>query len=373
MRFFNVIKKEILHLLHDPETVTLMILFPFLLTWVLGTALGGMMNGGTSELPETSIPIVTQGSMLSDMYIKEAGNAGIVFEKMSMEEVESGVESRKIGEYVTIDNNSITLYTKNPNNIKGLLVRTYSDVFAQQSNIIMTAMKEGKLSKALQGSSMKNYVKSEGIQGNPMPGAIGYYSIAMLTMIMMYGAIQTIEIMHNEKEENTNLRLKCSPYSMNRIFYAKVGVATVALIVQALILMLANTFVYSVSYRSIIAVLIALVPFALFCCGLGLIIYQLSGANVKSSRGIVNLAIVLLVMFGGGYMPPEAMGRTMRQLIPYTPVGMLNKGLIQYIYNNNAELLSKSALTNLVVGLAIIFVSYIIYRKREGISSAANS
>jgi len=32
MRFFNVIKKEILHLLHDPETVTLMILFPFLLT-----------------------------------------------------------------------------------------------------------------------------------------------------------------------------------------------------------------------------------------------------------------------------------------------------------------------------------------------------
>ena len=76
MRLLKVIKKEILHLVHEPETITLMIIFPFLLTWVLGTALGGVMSGGTAELPETSIPIVTQGGMLSDMYIKEAGNAG---------------------------------------------------------------------------------------------------------------------------------------------------------------------------------------------------------------------------------------------------------------------------------------------------------
>jgi ABC-2 type transport system permease protein len=373
MRLLKVIKKEILHLVHEPETITLMIIFPFLLTWVLGTALGGVMSGGTAELPETSIPIVTQGGMLSDMYIKEAGNAGIVFEKMSKEEVESGVESGDISDFVTMDSKSITLHSDNPNYLKALLVRTYSDVFAQQSNIIMTAMKEGKLSKAMQGSSMKSYVKSEGIHGNPMPGGMGYYSIAMLTMIMMYGAIQTIEIMHKESYENTDLRLKCSPYSMNRIFYAKIGVATIALVVQALILMLANTLAYSVSYRSIVAVLIALTPFAIFCCGLGLVVYQISGADIKMSRGILNTVIVLLVTFGGGYVPPESMGRTMRQIIPYTPVGMLNKGLIQYIYSNNAEILGKSAIINLVVGLAIIFVSNIIYRKREGISSVANS
>ena len=64
MRTLQFLKKEALHSLAAPETVLLMLLFPLLLTWVLGTAFSNISSHAI-DLPETRMPIVSDGGMVA--------------------------------------------------------------------------------------------------------------------------------------------------------------------------------------------------------------------------------------------------------------------------------------------------------------------
>ena len=75
MRTLRFLGKEALHLITAPETILLMLLFPLVLTWVLGTAFSST-SGQVIDLPEVKVPIVSDGSMLSDVFIANGQEAG---------------------------------------------------------------------------------------------------------------------------------------------------------------------------------------------------------------------------------------------------------------------------------------------------------
>ncbi len=354
-----------LHLINDPTTFTMMILFPFIITWVLGTALNqGFKN--TYEMPQINVPVIASNGLMEDLYIKEGKNAGIIFERISKDDLQEKLDNNEVKKYVEIDNDKITMYSDVYSDLDSLILRIYSDSFAKQSNLVNEAVKSGKLSKAFAKPERNNYVDVENVSGSKSPGSIDYYAIAMITMTILYGAIQTAETINREKQENTILRLKSSPYSMNGVFFAKVFAASVVLIMQVIILMLSNILIYSANFGNAFISMLSLVPFALFSCGLGLLVYEASGENFQATNGTLNVLVILFTFLGGGYVPLNMLSNEITNISTYTPVGMMNQGLMRFIYSQDSSMLIRSVTINLILGAAFIALSFIMYTKKGG-------
>lgn len=370
MRILQFIKKEIQHVLSSSQSLLLMIIFPFALTLVLGSALSGSFSR-VVEMPKITLPVVSPGDFRSNLYITQAKNAGLVFEPATQDQVNQQVQDKQVNAYVVLDSQQIAYHAAEFTTLEAMLVRTYSRIYAQQASMMGLALRSGRLD--LTSPREGNFVETQGINQRVEPSSFGYYGISMLTMIMMYGAVQAVGLMSLEREQRTDLRLKASPFPINGVYAAKSGMSILTLLVQALILMLLNHFVFGVDYASIPLVLLSLIPFALFCNGLGLLVYQVTGSNAQSSSGILNLVIVVLVFLGGGYMPLSLMASSMEKVVALSPVGMTNQGLIADIYNQDvSKLLQAGAITG-GLGLVMLLIAFVLYRKEEGSNRVASA
>ena len=116
MRALQFIKKEILHAFSSPESLMLMILFPFALTLVLGLAFSSSFSR-VIKMPETRLPLVAQGSLQTNLYISQAAQAGLVFEQATLEEAQQQLEDRKAPGYVTLDGDGVQYHARSFGNM----------------------------------------------------------------------------------------------------------------------------------------------------------------------------------------------------------------------------------------------------------------
>jgi ABC-2 type transport system permease protein len=362
MRILQFIKKEIHHVLSSPESLLLMVLFPFGLTMVLGLALSGEFSR-VQPMPEVRLPIVAQGDLNSRLFIRQAESAGLTFEAAGEDDARRQVADGSVSGYVVLDGDGITYHTNTFSNWESLLVRTYGRIYAQQANMAALALSSGRLDKMTPLGG--EYVRSEGIDTGPQPTSFGYYGVTMLTMIMMYGTMQAAGMMDLERTQRTYLRLKASPFSMNSVFLVKSFMSTLTLLLQALLLMAMNTMVFGVTYRNMAFVLLALAPYALFCNALGLAAWQMTG-SARTASGLLNIVVVLLVFLGGGYVPVDLWSPLLAKLSVATPVGMYNKGLISYIYAGDSSMLLRGMAVSGALGAVLLTLAYGLFiRKGE--------
>lgn len=369
MRILQFIKKEIHHVLSSPESLLLMILFPFGLTLVLGLALSGQFSR-VQPMPDVRLPIVAQGDLNSRLFISQAENAGLTFEAAEEDAARKQVTDGSAAGYVVLDKDGITYHAQAFNNWEGLLVRTYGRIYAQQANMAARALSSGRLDKVAPLGG--EYVHNEGIDTGPQPTSFGYYGITMLTMIMMYGTMQAAGMMDLERTERTGLRLKASPFSMSGVFLAKACTSVLTLLAQALILMVMNTVAYGITYRNMAIVLLSLAPYALFCNALGLAALQLTG-EARAASGLLNIVVVLLVFLGGGYVPVDLLSPVLAKLAASTPVGLYNKGLLAYIYAGDSSMLIRGMIMSGVLGTVLLALAHVLFMREGGSNRAARA
>lgn len=365
MRTLQFIKKEIQHVLDSRDSLVMMIIFPFALTLVLGMALSGMFNQ-VIDMPDVTMPIVSAGDMQSKLFITQAQQAGLQFEETNLDDAKEQAATNGEG-YLHLDEQGITFKTDNPGSINSLMVRTYGRIYARQASLAALAMQHGRLDLAAPQEG--NYVTSQGIDTKKEPNSFGYYGITMLTMIMLYGTIQTTALMDIERKQRTYIRLKASPYSMSLVYLSKAFMATLTLLMQALILMGMNTLFFGVDYRSIPMVLLMLAPYALFCNGLGLMVYQVANSfsgGHSAVDALLNLMIVALAYLGGSYFPLDYAGETLQKISSQSPVALVNSGLFGFIYNHDYSGINKAMAILGGLGALFLIIAFVLYKKEEG-------
>lgn len=356
------LKKEALHILHTPESLLLMLLFPLALTWVLGTAFSGASTR-LIKLPKTEISVVTDGSIMSRYYADMAEDAGLSFIPIAEDTLKKDMADGAARQYVRATQQGITHFTDAPTGIDAALVRTYSRIFLRQSAFSLMALQKGQLPTQVKPDV--DYVRMEGIAGKNAPSSFGYYGVTMITMIIMYGAMQAVGQMAAETEERTYLRLKASPFSMRRVFLLKALAASAVLLLQVLVLMLFSSAVYHVSYRSIPVVLLMLIPLVLFSTGLGIMSFQLFRQEAGAS-GFLNLVIVAMVFLGGGYMMVDESAGALYRMLQYSPVGWVNKGIFQYVYNNDLSAAWQAMGLCFLLAVITLAAAFALFIREEG-------
>jgi ABC-2 type transport system permease protein len=362
MRTLRFLKKEALHLITAPETLLLMILFPVAITWVLGTALSSA-TGHTFDLPEVKMPMVSEGGMLSDIFIANSQASGLTFEKTKQAEVDRRIAAGTLKGYVELTGRDLILHSDDQGSLEAMMVKMYATAFTKQANLSALAIKEGKLKQAV--PQFKSFARVEGIDGLNEPNSFGYYGVTMLTMIIMYGSIQAMSLLALEKSARTAQRLKASPYPMNQVFFVKAATACGIILLQALILILINHFVYGINYRHIGMVMLMLIPLAVFVTSLGVAAYQvLRRANAAS--GFLNLITVASVFMGRGYTSLPSDNGLFDVLYRISPIGWINEGLFTYIYQGETGAILSAGSKLLGLGLAMLLIAYALFRREEG-------
>lgn len=362
MRSLQFLKKEGLHSLAAPETVLLMLLFPLLITWVLGTAFSGI-SARTIDLPEARMPFVSDGGMAAQLYQGNSGHSGITFEPVSREEADSGLMDGSLKQYVELTDKALILHSDDPQGMEAMMVRMYSSAFIQQANLTGLALKEGRLDLA--APQFLEYTRIEGMDGRAEPSSFGYYGVTMLTMILMYGSLQMLSMLSQEKAARTSLRLKASPYAMGKVFLVKTLASCFILMVQAAIIVLFNHFVYGIEYRNIGLVLLMVVPLAVFVTSLGVLSYQVFRTENAASV-FLNILTIALVFLGGGYMMVSLDDSTFAALTQFSPIGWVNQGLFQYIYRGSSAPILWAGAKLLGLGLVMYLLAFWLFKKEEG-------
>lgn len=362
MRTLQFIKKEGLHALASPDSVLLMLLFPLLLTWVLGTAFSNL-SARTLDLPETRMAYVSDGGMMAQMYRNNAAQSGITFESVTREEVNAGIQNGSLKQYVELNNQEVILHSDEDGSVETMMVRMYTNAFIQQANLTGLAIREGRLD--LISPDFQEYTRIEGIDQRNEPSSFGYYGVTMLTMILMYGSMQTVAMLYLEKAGRTSLRLKASPYSMSKVFLVKTAASCVLLMLQTTIIVLFNHFVYGVEYRNIPFILLSLLPMAVFVTALGVLAYQIFGTE-SSASVFLNILTIALVFMGGGYMMVSMDDSLFATLTQFSPAGWVNQGLFRYIYRGSSAPILSAGVKLLGLSAVMYVLAYWLFKKEEG-------
>lgn len=356
MRMLTFIKKELIDMLASPELFMLMVLFPIALTWVLGTAFSG---GHDIELDLEPIPVVSHQE-LAQAWIEAGKSGGLDFYIAPQTEVEQQMKAGDIHHYVVIDERTIRYFHDSSDEYAPLMIKALGQSFADRSSRRLYAARHG----AADVAGPKTRVRMTSLVPQKSPDSFGYYGVTMLTMIIMYGALQAIGFLTSERANGTYVRLKVSNFSMNLVFVAKIISAVLVMLLQVSILMLFSHLIYGVYYNNLAVVILFLIPFVFFTSAMGIFIYQLTKSDASASV-IVNILIILFVFSGGGYIQFRA-NSPFAQLQNFSPVGWANQGLFEYIYRGNWLPGVRASLLFGLITLVLLAISYFLFTIEEG-------
>lgn len=371
MRIFNIVLKEMKHNLRDKQTMIIMIAFPIVLMWILGTAFSGMNeNSLTFDNTKVAYSIEGEGQRLQafEDFIKETEKYGI--EATKIEEYDKGIKSVKETEYACFidfneSENKIMLYKNERYNSEAAFVEVVLQGFVQKYNVIAEIAKvnPAAVSEVLKEDS-KKYVEVKSIDRTKQPRAIDYYGITMTTLIIMYGSMSGAFGINGEKTRKTGNRILTTPIKKYEFFIGKNIGAFVSLIIQLLIVIIFSRYVLRVDWGDspgIVFLIMASEAFMAIAMGVGAAFILKSEGAVS---GVLNIMIPLMIFLGGGYVPLEQFNsQILFNIAKYSPVRWANDTIFKVIYGGDFSDVFTTIAINLIAATVFLTISTLIFRK----------
>ena len=104
----------------------------------------------------------------------------------------------------------------------------------------------------------KEFYQITTIDGKRKPNSTDYYSVTVLTMIIMYSSITGLSSIRKEKNLKTGNRILCSPAKKHEILIGKVMGCIVVTVIQALTVLLFSKLVLNAYWGTNIGAIMAL-------------------------------------------------------------------------------------------------------------------
>ena len=348
----------------------MMILFPIVLIVILGSALSGAFDN-TIKLDDTRVLYTLESNNGLSQYFKEftahGKELGIIFEETSDKNM--GIESVRDVTYSCFilfekDTGRVRFYKNARYNFEAGFVEGYVDAFVKRYNVFAEIAESNPAAlEKVMAETGSEYVRTVSLDTKKRPRSIDYYSITMLTLILMYASLTGMWGIKTEQSLKTGNRILQSPVRKYEILTGKVIGGILVTIVQAVIVIIFSKYVMNANWGSDIPTIMALVMAqSVMTISIGTGIAYLI-PNEGAASGIINTIIPVLVLFGGGYTPMEMMGETMAKLSVISPVRWINSALLRIIYDNDYSLVATAVIINVAVAAVFIMAAAMLSRK----------
>jgi len=368
MRIFTIMLKEIKEILNEKQVMALMILLPIVLIGILGFAFSS-----TSDIKLGDIKIIytDEGdktlSQGFNTFIKETDKMGVKF--VEIKDVDKGIseiEKRKYDGYVFLKGKDITFYKNAQGDIKTEIAASMIDSFADTFKGMTAIALENPAFLKNSGDINLNeeFVKITSIDRKVKQTSFDYYSVTMLTLIILYGAMSGVFSIDMERTKKTGRRILASPVKKYEILIGKVLGVTFSIFIQALIIVLFSKYVFGANWgKDIVTVFMIIISEIIlvmsFGVSLGFII-----KNGPAAEGLLNAIIPFIAFLGGSYYPVKEMGsQFIEKLSNFSPVTWTNTAIFNVILGGNYQYVPKALIANLIPAAFFIVFSAYLFRK----------
>jgi ABC-2 type transport system permease protein len=349
MAFFIALK-DLRIVMRDKKALMLLILMPAVIIFILGSALGGVMNEDYS-VKKFSIAVVNKDDgIMSQIFINEILRNEMskmfntfVVDKNKGEEM---LKDKKIPSVIIIPENfsndvdsgkqvSLTVKSGLENKIKTNIVKAVAGGFAQnlslnygaaysilgvvdKNKVPINISSQSGVSKATAlmseiqkkiGSQMIKFTSSDQ-EKQKTTTAMQYYSSAMLVMFLLFGANMGTKTIVEERENKTLGRVMSTRVNRFSLITGKtIGLIFICL-AQALVLIVFTGLIYGADWGNIPGVIIVTLCSVFAASGFGVLVAAVSKTS-KMADGLGMLFIQLSTMLSGGMVPLPASMKTL--------------------------------------------------------------
>lgn len=315
-RILTIFQYTVLQNIRDTgNSIGQMLIFPIVLIFILGMALNPVFQPESFEATYVGYLNEDQGHIGS--LVNEFMTRPEVNELLAIREVKSrdaGLELLRTGEitalvHVESDYSERIMQGSaaeiqivgHPGRPLGVtMVETVMESFVYGGNAVLAmatmGVAEPQYTPAF-GSIKEHPISAQGL----IPGAMGYYAVTMLVMIIMYGAMYSAYGLKQSYLANIGQRIKASPVRPFEQYIGLIIANVVTVFTQALIIIAFTHFAYDVSWGDNLP-LVLLIVFIMVVVAIGLGTMAVMVAK-EESRAIsfLNLIIVIFTFIAGGY------------------------------------------------------------------------
>ncbi|MEI2404668.1 ABC transporter permease [Niallia taxi] len=418
--FFHMVKKEILMIWRRPRELVVLLLMPFILITILGSALGAIMDGGedSSSLQAKLLVLLKDDSVKAQQEkISEINGSSLSLEEKQLKiatvssidpvaafinELQENKELKKIvtvtitdkeakkGEYsgiLTIPSGFTEQFyhklldgkemsaawsfkEEDSTSLSATVLKDILESYQQELSYAKTAADLNiDLSQESQGNepvfgSMKSITKKKEVD------AFAYYAIGMCAMFVFYVASTVAGFAFQQKEDYMYQRIllaNVSPYT----FFLGIFVSAFFLsFIQLHLLFGLSAVIYGVVFSSFIQYF--LVTILLNILAASFAVFAAALAFRTDSRSVptlfTNLLIPILAFIGGSYFDLSAIGGFMEKLGEYSPVGATITAYIKvYQGYNILDITGQIEAILLFSGALLLGAFALLMRKRGAI------
>ncbi len=344
-QIFTIFYYTLLRNLRDTgETVLQMVVFPIVLIFILGNALGGTFEQPQIGVSEIGYVRLDQGPVAD--YFEEFLAGDEIAKLLNVNQVDSRqqglemLEDREIVALVELGEDfsqrvmegktSPILVTTHPASpFRAMVIENILESFIQGGNTLQALSRMGMEQPEFVFAG--GIIEDKSISTTGLtPRAIDYYGVTMMVMMVMYGALYATSGMSSSYLATIGQRIKTTPVRAAQQYIGLVLANVLTVFGQVVVIMTFSGLVFQVNWGDNLP-LVLLIAFLLvvLAIGLGTMMVMLVQDERRASS-IINTITVISTFIAGGYF---------RVNIPGVA------GLIQYLSPNY---LAQTAIFNTV-------------------------
>lgn len=360
---------EIKLTLREKSNIIYMLALPIFLITVLGLALGGSMSQKI-QIDDMKIGYqVTEQSLKQpfEAFIKEVETDTFAFEKViSISDSKEAVKNGDLTAIVEVDQDGLHLYYREQlGEFSKAVIEGYMEGFTGELQLTQTLYQVAPEKMGTNQSVSKETtsgITTAGIAGKESESAIQYYSITIITMMMMYGMLYGAQILASEKRSHTLNRILMTPVTRGQLFTGKLlGCITIQSIFIALTMLYSN-LAFQMNWGYYWFIVFCLFTLEMICAiAIGLFVDGITGGNLKGLPGILSIVITIFAAVGGAYFP-IADSHTWKNI---SPIGYLSTTMKQVVYQNKIDVLVLPVIALIIISVGCILAYSVITRKKE--------
>lgn len=366
---FIIIKKSLLYGIRDKKNMAMMILFPIVLILVLGTALASQ-DGPSIDLKDTTVFYSINGNseasksfqdFIDDLNKSKKFDTKFVKTKNDSYAKDMVKKDRLYIGYIKVEDSSeIKVYKKD--DTRGSLIQSLVSSYSDRYNALSEIAKKNPQSlMKIASDASDDFTRITSVNKKKAPSSIGYYAIAMITNIIMYGASYGLYGIAGERIGKTEGRVFCSPIKKYQYFIGKIFGNIIVVALQEIIVILASKYIIKADFgNNILAVFLIFLSQIVFSVTLGVTLGFMS--NTSASNGILNMAIPFVSFLGGCYFPIDSIP-VLNSISVISPLRWVNKSIFGIIYSSDYSKMMPTIAINLVLAGILITISSVIVRK----------
>lgn len=218
--------------------------------------------------------------------------------------------------------------------------------------------------EALLNYSPENFVEKRTLPRKSEPGALDFYGLSIMTMMIIYGAYISAYGIIEERKAGTLSRVTTAPVKKYEYFLG-ISIGSIAqIMIQNIIIIVIGYFLLGINYGTRpIAFGLIILSHSFMVVSLGFFF----AINIKDSNvvnGLINIGAQILVFLGGGYfqLPESGIMNTLSKL---SPIYWVNNGLLEAVNLNSNNYVYPAIGITLGLGFILFIFSQIRFIKGE--------